>query len=209
MHHPDIDAMNSDLYHRIHPPAPGLFSSSEPIPGRSPPLPPPPVFLPYIFNAMLDPSQTEDGLHYSDIIVKAQANLLFNFHCNDLLPKKFPLDKTCCRSYPIPSFTHALILVVVCLWGPVTWLLSRRGMPCHSMRPSPFILSTISTRSIICAIYSRRRDTRFGDKYRSYTDLRSRPHRSMVKRAEAIQPLDIRISFACRSHHRLDHGKTR
>ncbi len=75
---------------------------------------------------MLDPSQTEDGLHFSDAVVKVQANLLLNLRCNDVLPKVFPLDKTCCRSYPWPSALHFLVLVVVVLWGPANWFLSRR-----------------------------------------------------------------------------------
>lgn len=118
----DIDAMNSDLYHRLRP---------------SPPHRPLPFFshevydkshisLPLVFNQMLDPSQTEDGLHFSDAVVKVQANLLLNLRCNDVLPKVFPLDKTCCRSYPWPSPLHLLVLATVVLWGPISWFLSRR-----------------------------------------------------------------------------------
>lgn len=118
----DIDAMNSDLYHRLRPspqhrPLP-FFSHDVHDKSR--------ISLPLVFNRMLDPSQTEDGLHFSDAVVKVQANLLLNLRCNDVLPKVFPLDKTCCRSYPWPSALHFLVLVVVILWGPANWFLSRR-----------------------------------------------------------------------------------
>jgi hypothetical protein len=114
----DIDAMNSDLFHRVHPPSRSslnLFSAS---------LPTIPVSLPLVFNQMLDPSQTEDGLHFSDDVVKAQANILLNLRCNDILPKSFPLDKTCCRKYPWPSVLQMIILGVAILWGPYTLCMS-------------------------------------------------------------------------------------
>lgn len=117
----DIDAMNSDLFHRIHLPHSrhsGLFS------GPSPSLP---ISLPLVFNKMLGPSQTEDGLHFFDSVVKAQANILLNLRCNDVLPKTFPLDKTCCRRYPQPSLIQFIILVAAILWGPCTWYLSHRS----------------------------------------------------------------------------------
>lgn len=113
----DIDAMNSDLYHRIHPPG----DSSLLFPNISPSMP---IALPMVFNRMLDPSQTDDGLHFADQLIKAQANILLNLRCNDMLPKAFPLDKTCCRSYPWPSILQTIILGVAILWGPCVWSLS-------------------------------------------------------------------------------------
>lgn len=114
----DIDAMNSDLFHRVHSP-PGdhsrMFSLNTPTI---------PISLPLVFNRMLDPSQTDDGLHFSDTIVKAQANVLLNLRCNDILPKTFPLDKTCCRRYPWPSVLQMIILCVAVLWGPYIVFLS-------------------------------------------------------------------------------------
>ncbi|TFY83996.1 hypothetical protein EWM64_g4 [Hericium alpestre] len=133
---PDRDAMNSDLYHRIYPVSSsgfGLVSSSKP---RVP------VSLPLAFNEMLDPSQTEDGLHFSDAIVRAQANILLNLRCNEEMPKVFPLDKTCCRSYPMPSVLHFIVLAAVLLWGytyfmhsPIgprktgTWMIGAEKLP--------------------------------------------------------------------------------
>lgn len=123
----DRDAMNSELFHRIHPPFTPFFSIF------SPPPPETPVSLPLVFNDMLDPSQTEDGLHFSDPVVRTQANILLNLHCNDELPKSFPLDKTCCRRYPWPSLLHFVVLVAAVFWGPCAWLLSRRnGKQRHS-----------------------------------------------------------------------------
>ncbi|CAL1695222.1 unnamed protein product [Somion occarium] len=118
----DIDAMNSDLLHRIRPPhINDPFAFFAPASQRESP-----IALPLVFNSMLDPSQTDDGLHFSDTVVKMQANVLLNLRCNDVLPKTFPIDKTCCRSYPWPSPIHLLVLAAVILWGPVIWFLPRR-----------------------------------------------------------------------------------
>lgn len=120
----DIDAMNSDLLHRISPPA--LRDPFAFLPG--PPRRPAglPIALPLVFNQMLHPSQTKDGLHFSDLVVGTQAHVLLNLRCNDMLPKTFPLDKTCCRRYPWPSVLHLLVLAGVFLWAPGNWLLARR-----------------------------------------------------------------------------------
>ncbi|KAG6879767.1 hypothetical protein C0992_012087 [Termitomyces sp. T32_za158] len=118
MHLSDIDAMNSDLMHRIHPPYSGLPFSSRPAS---------PVSLPLVFNEMLVPSQTEDGLHFSGSVVKTQAQILLNLRCNNLMPKQFPLDKTCCNMYPWPSFLHLSILLVIFSWGPILAFMSYRA----------------------------------------------------------------------------------
>ncbi|KAL6310128.1 O-acetyltransferase [Sparassis latifolia] len=128
MHASDIDAMNSDLHHRIRPPALSDPFRFFPDP-KAPSAAPPPVALPLVFNHMLDPSQTEDGLHFSDAVVAMQANVLLNLRCNDVLPKKFPMDKTCCRRYPWPSPLHSIVLAAAILWGPVCVMLSRRLGP--------------------------------------------------------------------------------
>ena len=120
MHNSDIDAMNADLKHRIDPlstkyfPAPSqlLRKSSRQFH----------VAFPQAFNQMLDPSLTTDGLHYSNKVLKAQANVLFNFRCNEGLQKTFPLDKTCCRSYPPILFYQFLVVMVLVSWGPIARL---------------------------------------------------------------------------------------
>lgn len=109
IHSSDIDAMNSDLYHRIKPsPTASLLHIFDSTSSG-------PVSLPLVFNKMLDDSQTQDGLHFADSVVKAQANILLNLRCNDEWPKKFPMDKTCCRRYPWPSPVHLIVLAGVVL----------------------------------------------------------------------------------------------
>ncbi|CAK5264549.1 unnamed protein product [Mycena citricolor] len=122
MHHSDIDAMNSDLIHRVNPYTgqfPNLLSGNR----RTSP-----VWLPMVFNQMLHPAATVDGIHFSDSLVKTQANILLNLRCNNELPKLPPMDKTCCRSYPNPVPVQALILGTILLWGPVAlYTLRHRG----------------------------------------------------------------------------------
>lgn len=122
---PDIDAMNSDLYFRIHPDRPSYLDYLQP---RRPSVP---VTLTTVFNDMLDPNETTDGLHFFQSIVRMQANILFNSHCNNRLSKAFPMDKTCCRSYPRPAILHALVLGAMVFWGPCILLHSwRHGQFC-------------------------------------------------------------------------------
>jgi hypothetical protein len=80
MHNDDIDAMN--LY---------LRAKDEALP-LSQPSHPKKVAVPWVFNDLiygLD-EETLDGLHYSDAICQAQANILLNLRCNDGQLKKFP-----------------------------------------------------------------------------------------------------------------------
>ena len=123
IHASDVDAMNSDLFHRIYSPAEESFSTT-------PLLSPHRISLPLVLNQMLDDSQTADGLHFSSHIVRAQANLLLNFRCNDELPKKYPMDKTCCRGYPRPSLVHLFAITAVCFAAPAFWYYSyHTGLP--------------------------------------------------------------------------------
>lgn len=117
MHPSDIEAMNSDLFHRIHPPVAnhGLF-------GDSPPASTIPISLPLVFNKMLHESLTEDGLHFSDALLRVQARILLNLHCNKVMPKSFPFNKTCCNRYPTPPLPHMAALVLVFLAGPLVVL---------------------------------------------------------------------------------------
>jgi N-acetylneuraminate 9-O-acetyltransferase len=121
MHPSDIDAMNSDLAHRIRPPSSAdpfaFFVSTEDVM---------PVAFPSVFNQMLDVSQTEDGLHFSGSVVRVQANILLNLRCNDELPKVPPFDTTCCRRYPWPSLIHLVVLLITILCGPIAWFTARR-----------------------------------------------------------------------------------
>lgn len=113
MHPSDIEAMNSDLYHRINPPSDSFYryirNSSSPSTI--------PVSFPLVFNKMLDDTLTEDGLHFSDTVLRIQARILLNLRCNDVMPKTFPFNKTCCNRYPTPTLTHMLALALVLLLG--------------------------------------------------------------------------------------------
>lgn len=105
IHADDIDAMNSNLLRQLPPTT----------------MPRPAIVVPQVFNKMLHPSQTEDGLHFSNDMVHAQASILLNLRCNDVLPKIFPFDKTCCNSYPRPKFMHLVVLATIILSAPCVW----------------------------------------------------------------------------------------
>lgn len=138
IHPADVDAMNSDLIQRLK--QPQSTPSKLPNPYASPRRRPEPVSIPLVFNAMLDPSHTEDGLHFSEPIVSGQAQILLNLRCNDELSNTFPMDKTCCRRYPSPSWLHCLCLFLIVAWGPLTYFLTPRlpaDSPLRNVFPSP------------------------------------------------------------------------
>lgn len=82
--------------------------------------PRPTLAIPRAFNQLIDglEDETVDGLHFSEPISKAQASILLNLRCNDVLPKKFPFDKTCCSQYPAPNWVQSLLLIVLLAWAP-------------------------------------------------------------------------------------------
>lgn len=125
MHPSDIDAMNSELSHLISPPPTAIFGSDGFMSAAQPAGAALPIALPLAFNKMLDPSQTEDGLHFSQSILSTQANILLNLRCNEEFPKKYPVDMTCCRSYPTPPLVQIFVLAFFLFWGPV----ARIGRP--------------------------------------------------------------------------------
>lgn len=138
IHGSDIDAMNSDLAHRIRP----LSSSTFPAFSTSHSLP---IGLPLVFNRMLLETETVDGLHYSEKIRDAQVNVLLNMMCNDVLPKTFPQDKTCCRRYPMPSIPQVAVLSILVSWAPLVWLFSERFGESQetSFRLRPWLIDNI------------------------------------------------------------------
>lgn len=137
MHPSDIEAMNSELYHRINPPV-----ISDSFRNRFKTLPDANrVSLPLVFNKMVDPSLTEDGLHYDDSLLKVQARILMNLRCNHAMPKVFPISKTCCNQYPTPLWTHSLVLLLVFLSGPlVVYTVSKNGECFRYFRFSPLLI---------------------------------------------------------------------
>lgn len=84
-----------------------------------------PIYLPLVFNKMLDASQTEDGLHFSADVVQAQADILLNHRCNKDRPQNYPYDATCCWSYPRPSWVQALVLSGALLSAPLVLAISK------------------------------------------------------------------------------------
>ncbi|KAG8219742.1 10 TM acyl transferase domain found in Cas1p-domain-containing protein [Butyriboletus roseoflavus] len=131
MHSSDIDAMNSDLHHRIKPSANSSWSQFVGSASSSR------ISLPSVFNKMLDDSQTQDGLHFAEAIVKAQANVLLNLRCNDKWPQTFPMDKTCCRLYPWPGPVQSIVLASLLLYTfaflycsrTEAWVVSKERLP--------------------------------------------------------------------------------
>lgn len=146
MRSPDIDAMNSDLYHRIKPSHVGsLWQFSGAVDAA-------PVLFPLVFNQMLDDSQTEDGLHFSDSVVKTQANILLNLRCNNEWSKIPPMDKTCCRAYPWPSTMQFIVLTIIAVWTCVSvrlWLQSAGKGGANSKN----YLALAVFGAIVCMIY--------------------------------------------------------
>lgn len=148
----DVDAMNSDIVHRLAPDSP-TFNDRERLPDPDSSTQAPSqtgvrVMFPSVFNRMLDPSLTEDGLHYNEVITTYQAQLLLNLRCNDALPKKYPLDKTCCSRYPRPPVIQLITLFMLTLYGPVALML-RWNFPDNDwiswLSPGGELISPLST----------------------------------------------------------------
>ena len=108
-------------------------------------LPEPSLALPSVFNEMIvgAGSQTEDGLHYGDKITKIQARILLNLRCNDVLLKKFPLDKTCCFQYPTPNWVQVVLLTLIVGVAPLAMHLGP-GSPYASWFPPADYLMPMS-----------------------------------------------------------------
>lgn len=94
----------------------------------------PNIAIPTVFNRLIEglEDETEDGLHYSGNIVKSQAAILLNLRCNDVLPKTFPFDKTCCSRYPTPNWVQIVLLLIFLGWAPTGIYLNARS-ECSSL----------------------------------------------------------------------------
>ena len=127
VHLDDIKTMNEALDRRLHDHASSAAFR-------------PTLAIPRVFNQLIEglDNETEDGLHFSDAISRVQASILLNLRCNDVLPKKFPFDKTCCSQYPTPNWVQSLLLLVLLAWAPAglylysrcEFLAMRRVRPC-------------------------------------------------------------------------------
>ncbi|GAA5875890.1 hypothetical protein JCM8547_001695 [Rhodosporidiobolus lusitaniae] len=89
----------------------------------------PSLAVPRSLNKIVDglEGETLDGLHFSDQISKVQASILLNLRCNDVLPKKYPFDKTCCFQYPSPNWVQVVLLVILVSWAPLGLYFYSRG----------------------------------------------------------------------------------
>jgi len=101
--------------------------------------------IPYVFNDMISsyPSSllaqhTPDGLHLDANLRKTQANILLNLRCNDVLPKTFTFDKTCCNQYPTPNWLQGLLLLVILVWAPL-------GTHFYASRMSSFLIPPLGS----------------------------------------------------------------
>ncbi|GAA95590.1 uncharacterized protein L969DRAFT_92722 [Mixia osmundae IAM 14324] len=106
--------------------------------------------IPWSFNDVLagNEDQTIDGMHYADPVAKLQAKILLNLRCNDVLPKKFPLDKTCCFQYSAPNYVQAFVILLLLGWAPLGMFLLREGNTGHRFEayfPSASVLVPLST----------------------------------------------------------------
>ncbi|BGP21038.1 hypothetical protein JCM10213_002927 [Rhodosporidiobolus nylandii] len=129
--HADIAVMNAALDQKLResPPPPSVSAVGAPA-----------LAIPRAFNKLIDglDDETQDGLHFSEAVSKVQASILLNLRCNDVLPKTFPFDKTCCFRYPTPNWVQGLLLAVLVGWGPVgIWATSRSDLNPALLRAFP------------------------------------------------------------------------
>ncbi|KAG0251090.1 hypothetical protein DFQ27_009014 [Actinomortierella ambigua] len=79
------------------------------------------ITVPFTWTRMTQAAtdMTKDGLHYSEKIMAAEADVLLNAVCNDRLPKTTPMAATCCYAYPRNSFNQTLMLIFFLIWIPL------------------------------------------------------------------------------------------
>lgn len=116
INHVDVEAMNSGLLARLltsH--TSGLTPSTHTTA---------PVVIPTVLNDLLVPSETDDGLHYSDKIVKKQAEILLSYRCNDMANE---MSGACCRREKRLTIMQVVVLFFVCAWAPLSILLRSKA----------------------------------------------------------------------------------
>lgn len=116
INHVDVEAMNSGLLARL------LTSHTS---GLTPSIhTTAPVVIPTVFNELLVPEETDDGLHYSIKIVKKQAEILLGYRCNDVAST---MSGACCRRDEKLTVVQVIVLFFVCAWAPLSIFLRSRA----------------------------------------------------------------------------------
>ncbi|CAG8495275.1 6600_t:CDS:2 [Diversispora eburnea] len=108
MHQEDIDKMNNYL----------AFKRQEILELRNDFMKQDDFNIPFVFNKILKgiPDATEDGLHFNDELLNVHMDILLNFRCNNIIPKKIPFDNTCCFRYPKGNWIQTLIITSITLF---------------------------------------------------------------------------------------------
>ncbi|GAA5804380.1 hypothetical protein HPULCUR_009868 [Helicostylum pulchrum] len=81
-----------------------------------------PLVVPFVWNEIVISSknQTLDGLHFMAPVTRAQAQLALNYRCNEqLAPKSFPMDTTCCFTYPTPVWYQSTMFLYFLIFVPI------------------------------------------------------------------------------------------
>ncbi|KAG0093886.1 hypothetical protein BGZ92_000597 [Podila epicladia] len=121
-----------------------------------------PITVPFSWNLMTETaaSATNDGLHYVERVMTAEADVLLNFLCNNQLPKVAPMAATCCYDYPANHWFQSLMLAIFLLWLPCGFIVQTyyRNHPASSYFPSIGILNAMAVMagSVVYMYYSDR-----------------------------------------------------
>ena len=116
INHVDVEAMNSGLLARL------LTSHTT---GLTPSVhTTAPIVVPTVFNDLLVPEETDDGLHYSVKIVKKQAEILLGYRCNDAASE---MSGVCCRKDRQVTPIQVIVLFFVCAWAPLSIFLRSKA----------------------------------------------------------------------------------
>ncbi|ORX45543.1 Cas1p-domain-containing protein [Hesseltinella vesiculosa] len=98
-----------------------------------------PFAVAFTWNAIATSTlnQTEDGLHFNTNVTLPQAQMALNFRCNQLLPKHYPINTTCCIHYPVPQWYQLVFFLFFLIWIPLGFgLLQSSSSWCQRYIPS-------------------------------------------------------------------------